>query len=98
MDKSAYFIREQDVYLLWLDDRRYLTETEGRMRHRMPFMICARPIVRGAVFIRLAGARWRFAFFECGLYAASRAVYARDLTSLVQRDYHVPPFLAAWHA
>lgn len=98
MDKPAHLIREQDVYLLWLDYRRHLSKAEGWMCHRLPFMICARPIVRGAVFIRLAGARWRFAFFECGLYAASRAVYARNLTSLVQRDYHVPPFLAAWHA
>ena len=50
MDKSAYFIREQDVYLLLLDDPRRLSEAEGRMRHRLPFMICARPIVRRAVF------------------------------------------------
>ena len=50
MDKPAYFIREQDAYLLRLDDRRYLTEAEGRMRHRLPFTICARPIVRRAVF------------------------------------------------
>jgi hypothetical protein len=68
------------------------------MCHRLPFMICARPIVRGAVFIRLAGAHPRLAFFECGVYAASRAVHARNLTSFVERDHHVPPFLAAWRA
>jgi hypothetical protein len=50
MDKPAHLIREQDVYLLWLDDRRHLSETESRMCHRLPFTICARPIVRRAVF------------------------------------------------
>jgi len=50
MGKPAYFIREQDVYLLWFGDRRHLSEAEGRMRHRLPFTICARPIVRRAIF------------------------------------------------
>ena len=98
MDKPAHLIREQDVYLLWLDHSRYLAKAEGRMCHRLPFTICARPIVRRAAFSRVAGARWRFAFFEWGLYAALRAVYARNLTSLVERDYHMPTFLATWHA
>src|SRR5262245_27232204 len=69
MNEPSYFIREQDVYLLWLDNRRHLAKAEGRMCHRLPFAICARPIVRRAVF------SWRalffrvFAFFECGVYA-----------------------------
>ena len=50
MDKPARLIREQDVYLLWLDDRRHLSEPEGRMCRRLPFTIFARPIVRLAVF------------------------------------------------
>src|SRR5262245_5551308 len=98
MNKPAYLIREQDVYLLWLDDRRHLAEAEGRMRHRLSLTIRARPIVRRAVFSRETGFYQRFAFFECGFCAAFWAVDTRNLTSLVERDYHVSPFLATWHA
>src|SRR5262245_25347764 len=98
MDKPAHLIREQDVDLLWLDDRRHLSKADSRMRHRLPLAICARPIVRRAVFSREAVACRRFAFFECGVCAAFWAVHTRNLTSLVERDHHVPPFLATRHA
>src|SRR5262245_59800712 len=98
MNKSAYFIREQDVNLLGLDNRRYLAEAEGRMRHCLSFSICASPIIRRAVFSRRAGGYRCFAFFECSLYAAFRTVYSRNLTSLVKRDYHVSSLHAATYA
>src|SRR5690349_2813512 len=81
MNETAHLIGKQDADLLWFDDRRHFAMAEGRMVHRLSFPIFACPIVGRAVFTGWSRGRHGLTFFECGFYAALRAVHTRDLST-----------------
>ena len=73
MDEPANPISEENVDLFRLDHRRYFAQAEGRVQHRLPFAISARPIIRCAVRRQGAFILRDLVPLECAPCAALRA-------------------------
>ena len=70
MDEPANPISEENVDLFRLDHRRYFAQAEGRVQHRLPFAIGARPIIGCAVRRQRAFILRDLVALECATRAA----------------------------
>src|SRR5439155_2852110 len=95
MNQTTHTVREQNIDLLWFDERGYFAFTECRMHHGLSPAIGSRLII-GRAYLGCAGAR-RAALIG-NARSADRTTDTRNSSLFADRSHDMPALFAALDA